>query len=195
MTGNSKKSSDGRPDDFPLNISVDMNARGDQSAAGLPGSAPPPNVRPGPGPKRGSMGHVATQADAGGDRSASSESESFDDDSGTARAGHNTSSRRGSDRDSVRFHDEVADGDDNNNAAADGGEGVKDKFQRQYRNVRCLKIIVVLLLIITAIVVTWAVYHFTRTDEQGNYELECEWGSSTSTSLARMSSVCYYDVF
>lgn len=175
MTGNSKKSSDGRPDDFPLNISVDMNARGDQSAAGLPGSAPPPNVRPGPGPKRGSMGHVATQADAGSDRSASSESKSFDDDSGTARAGHN--SRRGSDRDSVRFHDEVADGDD---AAADGGEGVKDKFQRQYRNVRCLKIIVVLLLIITAIVVTWAVYHFTRTDEQGNYELECEWGSSTS---------------
>lgn len=175
MTGNSKKSSDGRPDDFPLNISVDMDG-GDQSAAGLPGSAPPPNVRPGTGPKRGSMGHVANQADAGSDRSASSESEFFDDDSGTARAGHNN--RRGSDRESVRFQDEFADGDINNddNAAADGGggEGVKDKFQRQYRNVRCLKIIVILLLILTAIVVTWAVYHFTRTDEQGNYELECE---------------------
>lgn len=169
MTVNSKKSGDERPDDFPLNISVDMN--GDQSAAGLPGSAPPPNVRPDIGPKRGSMGHVATQADAGSDRSASSESESFDDDSGTARAGHNK--HRGSDRESVRFQDDVADGEPN--AAADGGgEGVKDKFQRQYRNVRCLKIIVILLLIVTAIVVTWAVYHFTRTDEQGDFELECE---------------------
>ena len=120
------------------------------------------------------MGHVATstQADAGSGRSASSESEFFDDDSGTARAGHNN--RRGIDRDSVRFQDEVADGD---NAADDdgGGEGVKDKFQRQYRNVRCLKIIVILLLVVTAIVVTWAVYHFTRSDEQGNFKLECEY--------------------
>ena len=177
MTGNNKKSSDGRPDDFPLNISVDINAYGggdggDQSAAGLPGSAPPPNVRPGTGPKRGSMGHVATQADAGSNRSASSESEFFDDDSGTARASHKN--RRGSDRESVRFQDEVADGDNNNAAASGEGEDVKDKFQRQYRNVRCLKIIVILLLIVTAIVVTWAVYHFTRTDEQGNFELECE---------------------
>ena len=171
MTGNNKKNSDGRPDDFPLDItcSVDMNGGegGDQSAAaGLPGSAPPPNnVRPGTGPKRGSMGHVATQG-AAGDRSAQSES----DDSGTARAGDN---RRGSDRDSVRFQDEV-NGIDDGAAAAAAGDGVKDKFQKQYRNVRCLKIVVILLLIVTAIVVTWAVYHFTRTGEQGNFTLECE---------------------
>jgi len=169
MTGNNKKNSDGRPDDFPLDItcSVDMNGGegGDQSAAaGLPGSAPPPNnVRPGTGPKRGSMGHVATQG-AAGDRSAQSES----DDSGTARAGDN---RRGSDRDSVRFQDEV-NGIDDGAAAAAAGDGVKDKFQKQYRNVRCLKIVVILLLIVTAIVVTWAVYHFTRTGEQGNFTLE-----------------------
>ena len=173
MTGNSKKRNDGRPDDFPLDITCSVGEGGDQhqeaAAAGLPGSAPPPedNVRPSTGPKRGSMSHLATQpADAASDRSADSES----DGSGTARAGE--INRRGSDRDSVRFHDEVNDVEDG--AGSVGGDRVKDKFQKQYRNVRCLKTIVILLLIVTAVVVTWAVYHFTRTDEQGNFKLECE---------------------
>ena len=166
MTGNSKKKNDGRPDDFPLDITCSVGEGGDQEAAA--GSAPPPenNVRPGTGPKRGSTSHLATRPDAPSDRSADSES----DGSGTARAGD--INRRGSDRDSVRFHDEVNDVEDG--AGSVGGGRVKDKFQKQYRNVRCLKTIVILLLIVTAVVVTWAVYHFTRTDEQGNFKLECE---------------------
>ena len=161
MTGNSKKKND-----FPLDITCSVGEGGDQEAAA--GSAPPPenNVRPGTGPKRGSTSHLATRPDAPSDRSADSES----DGSGTARAGD--INRRGSDRDSVRFHDEVNDVEDG--AGSVGGGRVKDKFQKQYRNVRCLKTIVILLLIVTAVVVTWAVYHFTRTDEQGNFKLECE---------------------
>ena len=168
MTGNSKKKNDGRPDDFPLDITCSVGEGGDQEAAAGLGSAPPPenNVRPGTGPKRGSTSHLATRPDAPSDRSADSES----DGSGTARAGD--INRRGSDRDSVRFHDEVNDVEDG--AGSVGGGRVKDKFQKQYRNVRCLKTIVILLLIVTAVVVTWAVYHFTRTDEQGNFKLECE---------------------
>ena len=107
MTGNSKKKNDGRPDDFPLDITCgSVGEGGDQeAAAGLPGSAPPPenNVRPGTGPKRGSTSHLATRPDAPSDRSADSES----DGSGTARAGD--INRRGSDRDSGRDRDGASD--------------------------------------------------------------------------------------
>ena len=144
------------PDDFPLTVSFGVSGGDEDGGTGLPGSEPPAPATRNGGSGTGNLRSKVVPKDDSGS-------------TGSSDFGEN-------DSDTAVNHNRIGEGGEAETAsgAAGGKTAVKDKFQKQYRNVRWIKIVVITLLILTAIGVTCAVYFFTRSDEQARFELECK---------------------